>query len=72
MPKAAVSSLEVEVWSSAEQALDALDRLEAKMNKVGSVLDEITSAAKGIKDIGNMAQSFKGVATALNAARKSQ
>jgi len=72
MPKASVSTLEVEVYSSAEEALFALDKLEDKLNKVGTALDRIVTAAKGIKDIGNLAQSFKGISSALSAVDKAQ
>ena len=72
MPKAQVSVLEVEIEASASSALAALDKLEEKLNRVGSVLDEIVKSTKAIKEIGDMAQSFKGVVTALNAARKAQ
>ena len=72
MPKAQVSVLEVEIEASASSALAALDKLEEKLNRVGSALDQIVTAAKSIKEIGSMAQSFKGVATALNAVKKSQ
>jgi len=70
MPKATVSSLEVEVWSSAEQALASLDKLEDKLNKVGSVLDVISEKAKTIKELGAIAEGFKGIASAAKEIEK--
>ena len=72
MAKAPVSTLEVQVEAYASDALSALDKLEAKLNRIGGVLDTITGAAKGIKQIGDMASAFKGIAGALNAANKAQ
>lgn len=72
MPKAQVSVLEVEIEASASSALAALDKLEEKLNRVGSALDQIVTAAKSIKDIGNLAQSFKGISSALSAVDKAQ